>query len=307
MTSPQHPADDADGVLAGVRIVSLALNLPGPAALMRLVRMGAECIKVEPPAAGASTGDPMASYAPAAFAAMHTGVTRRVLDLKHSEGRESLYALLDDADVLLTSFRPSALRRLGVDADTVHRRCPQLAIVTIVGEHGVDAEQPGHDLTYEAQAGLVSDLRLPVAPFADMAGALLVSEAVLRALLARLRDPAALIHEEVALADAARFLALPRSWGLSAPTSPIGGASAGYHVYACRDGRVAIAALEPRFATALCRATGLSESHAERLHSPAAFGFFEAYFADRCCAEVKQLALQHDLPLVVMPDGAPRG
>lgn len=293
------------GVLDGVRIVSLALNLPGPAALMRLAQMGAECLKVEPPAHGGTPGDPLAGYAPVAFESMHRGITRQVLDLKQDHGRQALYALLDDADVLITSFRPSALLRLGVDHATLHQRFPTLAIVSVVGEHGAEAEHPGHDLTYEAQAGLVSDLRLPVAPFADMTGALMISEAVLRVLLARLCDPTALIREEVALVDAARFLALPREWGLTQPTSPIGGAHAGYRLYACKDGRVAVAALEPRFAAALCRAAGLSESHAARLHAPAAVGFFEAFFADRRCAELQEMAASHDLPLVVMPDPPP--
>lgn len=297
LVPPSH-----DGVLAGVSVVSLALNLPGPAALMRLATMGASCVKVEPPARAGAPSDPMASYSPRAYDAMHAGIACERLDLKTDDGRRALYALLADADVLITSFRPSALHRLGVDQDTLHQHFPTLALVAIVGEHGANAEHPGHDLTYEAQAGLVSDLRLPVAPFADMAGALLVSEAVLRVLLARLRDPASPIMEEVALTDAARFLALPREWGLTSAGSPIGGAYAGYRLYACRDGRVAVAALEPRFATALCRAVGLSESHAARLHAPAALGFFEAYFADRRCEEIQQLAHAHDLPLVVMPD-----
>ena len=295
------PLSADDGVLAGVRIVSLALNLPGPAALMRLAGMGADCIKVEPPAQEGAGGDPMATYSPAGYDAMHHRVARRAIDLKSAGGRAALYGLLGETDVLITSFRPSALQRLGVDAGTLHDRFPSLAVVTIVGEHGADAEQPGHDLTYEAQAGLLHDLQLPVAPFADMAGALLVTEAVLRVVLVRLRDPSALIADEVALADAARFLALPREWGLTAPQSPIGGAHAGYRLYACRDGRVAVAALEPRLAAALCRAAGISEAHAARMQSPAAVGFFEAFFAGHHCAELQAMAAAHDLPLVVMP------
>ena len=289
------------GVLTGVRIVSLALNLPGPAALMRLADMGATCVKVEPPSADGAPGDPMAAYAPTGYEAMHCRVTRDVLDLKSESGRATLYARLGTADVLVTSFRPSALQRLGVDRAELHRRFPALSIVTIVGEHGAEAEHPGHDLTYEAEAGLLPDLALPVVPFADMAGALLVVEAVLRVLLARQRDPGALLFEEVALGDAARFLALPRSWGLMQGTSPIGGAHAGYRLYACRDGRVAVAALEPRFARALCRATGLTEEQADRLQEPAAFAWLTDYFAGRSCREVAALAQQYDVPVAVMP------
>ncbi|MCA2985437.1 CoA transferase [Gemmatimonas sp.] len=300
--SPDSAATSSPtGVLAGIRIVSLALNLPGPAALMRLAAMGATCVKVEPPSHDGTPGDPMAAYAPAGYSAMHRCVTRTVLDLKSDSGRRGLDEMLGDANVLLTSFRPSALQRLGVERAPLHDRFPTLSLVTIVGEHGARAEHPGHDLTYEAEAGLLPDLALPVVPFADMAGALLVVEAVLRVVLARQRTPGALLFEEVALGDAARFLALPRSWGLMQATSPIGGAHAGYQVYACRDGRVAVAALEPRFARALCRATGLPDAYAERLQAPTAFAFLAAYFAERTCREVEAVGQQYDLPVAVMP------
>ena len=305
MTTPSTLSLAPDGVLRGLRVVSLALNLPGPAALMRLAEMGATCCKVEPPSRDGAPGDPMALYAPAAYAAMHHAVARHVLDLKDDAGRQALYALLQDADVLITSFRPSALRRLGVHPDMLGGRFPRLSLVMIVGEHGAEAEHPGHDLTYEASAGLLGDLALPAAPFADMAGALLVVEAVFRTVLRRLRDADAVIVEEVALADAARFLALPRAWGLMQVTSPIGGGHAGYRVYACRGGRVAVAALEPRLAQALCRATGLPAERATRLHEPAAFGHFEEFFADRSCAEIQALVAAHDLPAVIMADPLP--
>ncbi len=305
MPSDSPAAAATHAVLAGQRIVSLALNLPGPAALSRLAQMGATCIKVEPPARDGAPGDPMAAYAPRAYTAMHEGITCRALDLKTDDGRAALHALLAHADILLTAFRPSALHRLGVSPEALHARFPRVALVSIVGEHGVEAEHPGHDLTYEAAAGLVSDLRLPVAPFADMAGALLVSEAVLRAVLRRQREPDAPIVEEVALADAARFLALPRAWGLMASDTVIGGAHAGYHVYPCRDGRVAIAALEPRLAVDLCRAVGLPDADAARMREPAMFDALAAFFAARTAAQVRAVAARYDLPLAVMPAAAP--
>ncbi|MBN8750144.1 MAG: CoA transferase, partial [Variovorax sp.] len=68
--------------LAGVRVLSLALNLPGPAALMRCRAMGAECLKFEPPA-----GDPMRHYNTTAYAALHAGVEVRTVDLKQADGQ----------------------------------------------------------------------------------------------------------------------------------------------------------------------------------------------------------------------------
>ena len=101
--------------LRGVRILSLALNLPGPAALMRLKAMGATCTKVEPPGTNPSTsGDPMGAYNLAAYDAMHGGVKVITLDLKTDKGQAALHKALARTDVLLTSFRPSALKKLGL-------------------------------------------------------------------------------------------------------------------------------------------------------------------------------------------------
>src|SRR5688572_12305579 len=93
--------------LHGIRILSLALNLPGPAALMRCRQMGATCVKFEPPA-----GDPMAHYNKAAYAELHEGVKVTVADLKAEAGQKAVHAELARTHVLLTSFRPSALQKL---------------------------------------------------------------------------------------------------------------------------------------------------------------------------------------------------
>ena len=97
----------SDTSLRGVRVLSVALNLPGPAALMRLADMGAQCTKLEPlPPAGSvkgSTTDPMGMYAPHAYAQVHAGVKVVQADLKSSAGQTKLHGLLAKTDVLLTS------------------------------------------------------------------------------------------------------------------------------------------------------------------------------------------------------------
>ena len=71
--------------LKGIRVLSLALNLPGPAALMRCRELGAQCVKLEPPAPkdapAHATGDLMSQYSPAAYAALHSGIRIRAADL----------------------------------------------------------------------------------------------------------------------------------------------------------------------------------------------------------------------------------
>lgn len=278
--------------LAGVRVLSLALNLPGPAALMRCRAMGASCLKFEPPA-----GDPMGHYNRAAYAALHEGVRIEAVDLKTEAGLAQLHRALEDTDVLLSSFRPSALAKLGLDWEALHRRHPALSQVAIVGAPGARAEEPGHDLTYLAESGLVTGTELPPTLYADMGGALLASEAVLQAVLCARAAPGSGVYLEVALNASADWLALPRRWGLTQPAGAVGGAHAGYRVYACADGRVAVAALEPHFAARLCEAAGLG---VQDMVAPATREALAAWLRTRTRAELDAMARERDVPLLTL-------
>ena len=284
--------------LRNLRILSLALNLPGPAALVRCARMGALCTKLEPPApAGQPSADPMASYSAVAYAAMHEGVRVLHAHLKTPEGQATLHQELAHTDVLITSFRPSALDKLGLGWEALHARYPQLSLVRIVGSEGDRAEEPGHDLTYQADAGLVNGLHMPPSLFADMAGSLVASEAVLQAQLARLQDGHG-VCLEVGLAESAQWLALPATWGLMQPDSDVGGAHAGYRLYPCADGRVAMAALEPHFAVRLCQAAGLPAlGDAGTMRAAATHAAIAAFVAPQTRAQLDALAQAHDIPL----------
>lgn len=283
--------------LRGVRVLSLALNLPGPAAFMRLRAMGAACTKLEPPARDGASGDPMGQYNPPAYAQMHEGVKVLTADLKTEAGQAALHKLLLRTDVLLTSFRPSALTKLGLSWPALRKRYPALAMVAIVGAPGERAEEPGHDLTYLADAGLVTGLDLPATLFADMGGALMAAEAVLKAVLLQRSTGRGSFHE-VALSDAASWLALPRTWGLTQPKGAVGGAHAGYRVYPCKDGRVAVAALEPHFAAALCEAAGVADGQRMKtLFAPATHEAIARFLAGRTRQQLDKLAAERDIPL----------
>ena len=287
--------------LRGTRIVSLALNLPGPAALMRLSALGARCLKVEPPgpqtpAGRPLPGDPMGQYDIGAYNALHQDLRVVQMDLKTDRGRLQLAPELARADLLLTSFRPSALTKLGLGWRTLHRAYPALSVVEIVGAPGERAEEPGHDLTYLAEAGLVTGTELPPSLLADMAGALMASEAALSALM-QARASGRGVHRQVALSDAAAWLALPRQWGLTLPSGAVGGAHAGYRVYPCKDGRVAIAALEPHFARALFAVAGLPEPDLRAPFAPQAREAIAAWALGKTRRQLDTLARQHDIPL----------
>ncbi len=296
--------------LQHTRILSLALNLPGPGALVRCAQMGAECTKLEPPPTpGQASADPMQVYSPQAYAAMHIGVRVLHAHLKTEAGQAALHAELGRTDVLLTSFRPSALRKLGLDWDALQARYPRLSLVRIVGAAGTRAEEPGHDLTYQAEAGLITGNDMPPTLYADMAGALLASEAVLQALLARSHSGHG-VCVDVALADAAHWLALPRQWGLALPQGDVGGTHAGYRIYECADGRVALAALEPHFALRLCAAAGMpvaengptptptsASAVADLMRAPATHAHIAAFVHTQTCAALQTLATERDIPL----------
>ncbi|MBO9651821.1 MAG: CoA transferase [Variovorax sp.] len=279
--------------LAGVRVLSLALNLPGPAALMRCRAMGATCTKLEPP-----SGDPMGHYNRAAYAALHEGVTIEVADLKTEAGQQHLHRALESTDVLLTSFRPSALSKLGLDWGKLQARHPKLSQVAIVGAPGDRAEEPGHDLTYLAESGLVTGMDLPPTLYADMGGAMLASEAVLKAVLHKASSRHAGVYLEIALNAAADWLALPRTWGLTTPSGAVGGAHAGYRIYPCADGRVAVAALEPHFAARLCEAAGTPSKNMVAAETHEAIA---RWIASRTRAELEAMARERDVPLLTLP------
>ena len=205
--------------LSGVRIVSLAQNVPGPLALSRLVAEGATAVKVEPPA-----GDPMRGFSEPWYLEMHRRVMVARIDLKLPAGRKRLTALLAQADLLLTSQRPAALGRLGITARRLARHHPALRWLNIVGDTA-EPERPGHDLTYQAQAGLIGH-ELPRTLLADVMGA---ERAVSAALLLLRRTPPC--NAVVGLKDAVVTAALPRAFGLTRPHGVLGGALAAYGVY----------------------------------------------------------------------------
>ena len=289
--------------LKGVRILSLALNLPGPAALMRCQQMGATCTKLEPPphptAPKGTSGDPMGLYNREAYAVLHKGVKIASADLKTDNGQVALHKALAKTDVLMTSFRPSALQKLGLDWKDLHKRYPQLSMVTIVGAPGERAEEPGHDLTYLAENNLVSGLDLPPTLYADMGGSLMASEAVLQTRLLQLQKGKG-VRLEVALSVAAGYLALPRTWGLTRPGAAVGGGHAGYRVFPCKDGRVALAALEPHFAASLGAAVGLKSSNIMSMFAPETHQAVGHFMLSQTRSQLDALAAAKDIPLFTL-------
>ncbi|HEX8030651.1 MAG TPA: CoA transferase, partial [Vicinamibacterales bacterium] len=187
-----------------MKIVSMAQNVPGPVAVSRLVRSGATAVKVEPP-----SGDQLEHLCKPWYHELHAGVDVERLDLKSAEGIARMMLLLADADVFLASHRPSALERLGLDHASLAARFPALCHVNIVGDTS-DPEEPGHDLTYLARAGLLGDT-MPRTLIADMAGA----ERAYAVVNDATKNPGS--RHVVGLYDVLLDLAAPLRYGLTAP------------------------------------------------------------------------------------------
>jgi crotonobetainyl-CoA:carnitine CoA-transferase CaiB-like acyl-CoA transferase len=294
--------------LTGIRVVTMAPNVPGPVAAARLRDLGATVLKIEPPA-----GDFLAASAPRWYADLHRDMTIEKLDLKTPAGREALDAHLGAADIFLTSSRPSALERLGLGWDALHARHPHLIHVAIVGEFPPNEEHAGHDLTYVAQLGLVDPPTMPRTLIADLAGAERAVSATIGLLFARARASkgAGILasagasagasesaggyasdgvggHAYVSLRDAAETFALPLEHGLTAPGGNLSGAFPGYRCYATTDGWIAIAALEPHFWKRMRDLLGNGAADAD----------FAAAFAEHDGTHWTSWAVEHDMPLI---------
>lgn len=267
--------------LTGVKVVSLALNLPGPLAAVRLASMGASVVKVEPP-----TGDPLRAAAPGWYDELVAGQEVLTLDLKDPESRTCLESLLAEADILLTATRPSALERLGL-LQSVERH--GLVLVEIVGYAGDRADEAGHDLTYQAAYGILPSSELPRVPLVDMLGAERAVSSALAGL--RLRDAGVrspLVR--VVLDEVAQHAGAGVRHGITGPGGLVGGASPAYNVYSSADGHVAVAAIEPHFTQRLASAVG-------RTHEELA-----ARFSTMPSTHWESLGQELDIPIVAVRD-----
>lgn len=257
-----------------MKIVSMAQNVPGPVAVARLVAGGASAIKIEAPA-----GDPLAGFCQPWYDELHAEVTVVRLDLKSADGMRSLMDLLGSADVFIASHRPAALQRLGLDAAALALRFPLLRYLNIVGDTA-NPDEPGHDVTYQAQAGLLQG-GLPTTLLADLMGAERAYAGVVEMMH---RGPGG--KRTVGLLDALSLLTAPLRHGLTAPGGVLGGGNPAYNVYRAKEGGVAVGALEPHFRERLYSALGLANGSA-----------LATVIATKTASEWERWGRERDLPI----------
>lgn len=233
--------------LAGKRIVDLSRYAPGPYCSLVCASLGADVIKVEAP----PEGDPLRALDRVAFERLNRGKRSIVVDLKSETGASSLRRLLRTSDVLIESFRPGVMSRLGLDYDSLEPHVRGIVYVSIsgYGQSGPLARRPGHDVNYVACGGGLDGMPRPLPlQVADFAGGGLYAVIAILAALAegkgRFIDLS--LHEGVLslsmLAD-------------SQAGDRLSGRYADYTVYETRDGRtLSVGALEPQFWQAFCAA-----------------------------------------------------
>ena len=260
--------------LAGVRVLDLTQVMAGPYCAMQLCDMGADVIKVEPP-----EGDSTRRMAGAvgtdshSFNAVNRGKRGIVLDLKSPAGREACVRLARRADVMIENFRPGAMRRLGLDYDTLAPDSPALIYASIsgYGQTGPDAAKGGFDLVAQGASGLMSVTGEPGGrhvkvgvPIADLGAALFATNAILAALLFRARTgrgqfiDTSLLDAAVALSvwESAEYF---RGAGVPGPMGSAHRMSAPYQMIRCADGNITLAAANDRLFARLCDVLGHPE------------------------------------------------
>jgi len=241
--------------LAGIRVLDLSRLFPGPYATLVLSDLGADVVKVEDP----EPGDYLREISPGMFAALNRGKRSIVLDLKGGAGVAQLRRLCARADVLVESFRPGVLERLGFS--DVLAEPGRLVVCRISGfgqTEGPWRERAGHDITYVALSGVVARNRgLPAVQLGDFfGGAQQAVAAVLAALFERERTGRGRVLD-VGMTQGAMGLLLPVLGEAGARENMLDGSRPCYRVYACRGaGAYALGALEPKFWQSFCAAVG---------------------------------------------------
>ena len=272
-SAEQKEVEEGRRPLDGIRVLDLSRLLPGPYASHILASFGADVIKVERP----GEGDYMREYLPqaqgfnATFLTINRGKRSISLDLRKPAGKEVFYALVERSDVVLDGFRPGVMDKLGVGYQVLSQVNPKIiyAALTGYGQTGPNAQQAGHDLNYLALSGMLDLLGdadgVPLVPgiqIADVAaGALPTVIGILLALQHRNKSKSGQMVD-ISMFDSLLGLMPVQIANYTATKrrpkrghERLFGRYACYNIYPVRNGRfMVVAALEPRFWAALCKA-----------------------------------------------------
>jgi len=274
------------GALDGIKIVDLSRVLAGPWSTQNLADLGADVIKVERPGVGDDTrswGPPFVSRTEgdaqdaAYFFCANRNKRSLTLDFTTEKGRDILFKLIAQADVLIENYKVGGLKKYGLDYDSLSRINPRLIYCSITGfgQDGPYADRPGYDALVQAMGGLMSITGEPDevpgggpqkvgVAVVDILTGLYATNAILAALLHRAKSDKGQ-HIDIALLDvqvatlanqAGNYLLsgkVPQRMGSAHPSI------VPYQPFACADGHVMLAIGNDSQFTALCRAVGQAD------------------------------------------------
>jgi crotonobetainyl-CoA:carnitine CoA-transferase CaiB-like acyl-CoA transferase len=307
------------GALEDVRVLDLSRLLPGGFCSLLMADLGAEVLKVEDTGMGdyVRWAEPRyegveRSAASALFLALNRGKRSARVNLKSEGGREVLKCLAGDCDVLLESFRPGVLDRLGVGYEVLREENPGLVYCAITGygQDGPLRERSGHDMNYLGLNGILGLTGEKDGPpvqaagqIADLGGgALMAAFGILAALRERDRSGEGQFVDVSMHDGAMSWLALVAGRQLCSGERlgrgdlELAGSLVCYRPYPCSDGWVTLGALEPKFWQAWCRGVGREDLIERQFDGPdsATRAEVERVFGERTRAEWQAFASQHD-------------
>jgi formyl-CoA transferase len=318
--SANHRPAAPSRALEGLRVLDVTQVMAGPFCAMQLSDMGADVIKVEPPAgdstrrmSGARGGDSPS------FNAVNRGKRGIVLDLKTRGGREALERLARTADVLIENFRPGVMESLGLGYAALSGANPGLVYASIsgYGQTGPDRAKGGFDLVAQGVSGIMSVTGEPGRPptkaglpLTDLGAGLFALSAILAALVYRARTGRGQ-YVDTSLLEAGVALSVWESteyFATGGAPQPMGSAhrmSAPYQAIRCADGYITLAAANDRLFVRLCQVLG----HPEWAESPdyrddthrvanreSLARLIESVTARRARADWLALLEEHDIP-----------
>lgn len=305
--------------LDGLLVLDLSRLLPGPFCSLLLADFGADVIKVEDTGIGdyarwaqPTYEGPEETARGAIFLALNRGKRSVRINLKTERGREVLLRLVADADVLLESFRPGVMDRLGVGYDRLRERNPRLiyCAITGYGQSGPARDRSGHDTNYLALNGLLGLTGEHGGPpvqsagqIADIGGgSLMAAVGILLALRERERSGEGQLVDCSMFDGALSWLSMVAAETLATAHAPqrgelpLAGRFICYRPYECADGYVSLGALEPKFWQAWCGGVGrgdLIDSQFDAPGSPAHQAVSEI-FATRTRDQWRAFASEYD-------------
>jgi len=266
------------GLLTGQKMLDLSRLLPGPYCSLLLADLGMEVLKIE----DLEMGDYMRKMGPvrkqdsAYFIAVNRNKKSMALNLKVKEGREIFFKLIDTYDIVLESFRPGVMDRLGLGYEELKERNPRVILCSLsgYGQEGPYRERSGHDINYIGLGGVLEltgeKNEAPVIPGIQMAdlgaGGMMSAIAILAAIVHREKKGEGQYLDVSMLDGVISWLSMHAGKYFMDKELPkrgdmvLSGRYACYHVYETKDGRyMSLGALEPKFWENFCETTGRKE------------------------------------------------